>query len=270
VKSRFSFRGLVTQTWRSTRQSLGLNWATALQAASALTFALLFYYRFAPSDVSNQSRAAIITIASGVLSLLCVFILHLVLVTPNVIGRQLEEELQHARTAIEALESRRRPKLDMVLSGKMRPYYQEYRTVLAATNQIMIDRRFRVGIQNLSSVTIKDVRVIIESCEPATDAVFPGHALQVMGAPEGTERFDCAPSDTPTGWVDVVFDKTFQDPSGETQYIWIAYAISIPNMLANGTYTIRLRAEGENTSCTKSFVIEKDRDQYTFNMHVMP
>jgi hypothetical protein len=68
------------------------------------------------------------------------------------------------------------------------------------------DRRYRVGIRNLSKAIVPSVHLVLSRCEPPDNFIHVGHRLQVMDSnPPAAERdLPPSPDGSPTLWFDVV------------------------------------------------------------------
>jgi hypothetical protein len=128
-----------------------------------------------------------------------------------------------------------------------------------------IERRYRVGIRNESSIVIPNVRVVLESVEYHSGDEISGptpehpllieHALNVMGLDDKHGRVDVAPNDRPTAFVDVIAQTLHDDESGD----WMSpcYASGhYTTMFTRGKYVFGLRADGGGTFSRSRFVIE--------------
>jgi hypothetical protein len=172
-----------------------------------------------------------------------------------------------ATDRIAEYEEARRPKLRIVFApindNDSRPYLQtqlfDARLGPGQPLTRMRNRRFRVGIQNMSSETITDVRIRLARCEPGGNFVFPEHELAVQDTDPPQGACDVQPSrdENPTRWFDVVNEW------GPDAFIPDHFSICYRNPALNqlpvvpGTYEIELRAEGGGTSTTRRFVIRK-------------
>jgi hypothetical protein len=162
----------------------------------------------------------------------------------------------------------RKPKFDLVFrqgsSNDDRPFFQTLDFKMAMANgktMRMNDRRFRVGLVNLSSATIPNVRVVLESCTPSANMIHVGHRLLRMDSdPEGGEG-DLPPSPDlkPTLFFDVVNEMgQAESPTAPSKFLF-CYAIpGVRGHVGCGEYEIVLRAEGGDFSCTRTFLIKKD------------
>jgi hypothetical protein len=116
-----------------------------------------------------------------------------------------------------------------------------------------IERRYRVGIRNESSIVIPNVRVVLESVEYHSGDEISGptpehpllieHALNVMGLDDKHGRVDVAPGDRPTAFVDVIAQTLHDDENGD----WMSpcYASGhYTTMFTRGKYVFGLRADG--------------------------
>ena len=84
-----------------------------------------------------------------------------------------------------------KPKFEIVFkpadgAAENRPYLHIYkmpRQKVGDSQREVTDRRYRVGIRNLSSAVVPNVQVILASCEPGGNWIHPGHRLQMMDEP---------------------------------------------------------------------------------------
>jgi len=165
---------------------------------------------------------------------------------------------REAALKVELAERGRVPQLDIVFRSTERPYIQEVRG--EQEGLVFFERRFRVGI--LSDAFVKDVHVLLESCEPMSDFVFPAHALAVMGRPQGAEYFDVNPGADPAVFVDV-FTQRFDERSGvpvdEMNLFHLCYAQqALPSLFPTRRHRLAIRAEGSGSFVRRHFAIELD------------
>jgi hypothetical protein len=149
------------------------------------------------------------------------------------------------------------PKLEIVFDPEMKPYFEE-QPIRAVPSGVLGDRRYRVGIRNKSSEVVRDAQVVLEGCTPGDmTGVHPGHALQVMGEERGSGKFNAAPGDDPTAFVDVIYEETMDGrPWGNA--FGLCYAASISFAIPRASYILTLRLEGAETPCRKRFSVDKD------------
>lgn len=160
------------------------------------------------------------------------------------------------------LQDRLRPKLSIAYQEETAPFFEEQ--LLFSGEQQFRDRRFRIGIKNESDVVIQDARVVLESCEPTQEGVHLEHSFAVMGQMPNSGRFDLAPGDVPTAYVDVVCE---QIPDVLVYGQWyFCYAAQVSNTISRMQFTITLRAEGGGTYARKTFVIEPDPETLKLRM----
>lgn len=174
------------------------------------------------------------------------------------------------RLRIRELEVAMAPKLEILFEPKndedSRPYLQtlafqqlvevpSFRSKQVAVN--MIDRRYRVGVRNLSTVVAPDVALLLQSCQPGGNFVFPEHrfAVQDTNPPDGV-------CDIPAGqtrWFDVVNELSWVASKQPAAVFHLCYQnpdfqqLPVPA----GTYDIVVRADGGGASVTRSFQISK-------------
>jgi hypothetical protein len=98
--------------------------------------------------------------------------------------------------------------LELLFDGNRKPYLEQ-QSKAVITGKVLVDRRYRIGVRNISKTTVHQVRLVLEACEPGgSDAVHLGHSFQVMGEPPGTGQFSVPPGEVPTVFVDVIYDET--------------------------------------------------------------
>jgi hypothetical protein len=157
---------------------------------------------------------------------------------------------------LSALRARRSPKLDITFDpAQGRPYVQDRKTV-AGQDHFVIQQQIRVGIRNLSDELVTAAHVILESCEPLSDYVYPGHALRQQG-PQG-EFFDVNPGDGPTVYVDVLVClmslPTWESNNPtEVEDLHICYVENLMSRLPVRDHTLVLRVEGGGTFQRRRF-----------------
>lgn len=173
------------------------------------------------------------------------------------------------------LKAEKQPKFEIVFEPDERAYPDScpYRQVLefvarrhpSGPDRPMRDHRYRVGIVNLSSAIVPNVRVVLADCELRGNYVHLGHTLLVMDSdPPAAERdLHPSPDGKPTLYFDVVAECGNRNET--PKYFEFVYAN--PNirgpvgyeLLANEdhSYEITLRAEGAGYSCSRSFRVSK-------------
>lgn len=168
----------------------------------------------------------------------------------------------------ESYRERQKPRFDIVFlpenEDDSRPYIQtlEFGQFKGSGFPMvkMSDRRYRVGVVNLSTATVPNVRVILESCTPSDNFIHIGHRLLVMDSNPPIGERDLPPSvdGHPTLWFDVVNELM----EGDTRPAHFQFCFANPNIcgpvMAND-YEIVLRAEGGNVSRSRSFRVVKLR-----------
>jgi len=176
-----------------------------------------------------------------------------------------ELRMQHDQLAED-----RKPKLDIVFlpqnNDDSRPYLQSLQFAMRVAAgfpndhhvKAMLDRRYRIGVSNLSTATVPDVSVKLESCTPPGNFIHVGHHLLVMDSDPPAAYRDLPPSvaGEPTLWFDVV------SAVGELEETPVSFMFCFANPNIRGgvnagqTYEIVLRAEGGNVSTSRSFRIQ--------------
>lgn len=120
-----------------------------------------------------------------------------------------------------------------------------------------VDRRYRVGVVNLSSATVQGVSVVLERCIPGDNMAHVGHRLLVMDSAPPLGARDVPPSKAgeATAWFDVV--NTFDDEGDTPEAFTFCYANpKIRGAVPAGSYEVVLRAEGGGVSTSRQFRIE--------------
>lgn len=163
------------------------------------------------------------------------------------------------------------PKFKIVFEPKNEQDSRPYLQALALPRQLLaafpggdalhtepVERRYRVGIVNLSAAIVPNVTLKLESSNPAANFIYPSHYLQVMDSDSRVVGRDLPPSNTgdPTLFFDVV--KELGDkgrPPREFTFCYASETIEAP--VPGGTYEIVLKAEGGNVSAMRRFRIRK-------------
>ncbi len=154
------------------------------------------------------------------------------------------------------------PRLALVFKPiEGRPYVQDLR-FMAGPDRWLLQRYFRIGVQNLSSLMIPGVRLVLESCEPSSRQVFPEHSFGLSGT--GVEFFDLNPGDKPTAYVDVlrallpIADER-ADPSSVFSLELVYQVSSLQQGAGNLPVTdqhVVVRAEGGHTYVRAKFDLQ--------------
>jgi hypothetical protein len=191
---------------------------------------------------------------------------HLALVTPQRMWTE-------SQAALRNLEDRQKPRLRIVFEPDALPYLQHFLTNEGNTERPVLVRHriYRVGILNESTVTIRRVRVVLESFEQITGAagaegiiqagpdhpVLIEHAFSVMGLDHKHGLVDVAPSQhgKPTAFVNIV-DQFMNSDGTEGDFMYFKYGtpVSVP-LFTRATYRIGLRVEGAGTASHGVFEI---------------
>lgn len=164
----------------------------------------------------------------------------------------------------EGYREQNKPKLDMLFLPEndtdSRPYLQTLEFGMSpGGGQVMVemrDRRYRVGIQNLSAATIPDVSVRLASCRPGGNFVFPEHQLAVQDSSPPGGLADIPPHGT--RWFDVV--NEVGRASSRPDHFRFCYrnpdfsGLPVPA----DTYEVVLRADCGGQSVARTFRIEKE------------
>jgi hypothetical protein len=172
--------------------------------------------------------------------------------------------LRNTKT-IADFEEARRPRLRIVFGATgetdTRPYLQSLvflREGTVGPPVRVLDRRYRVGIQNMSTAVIPNVSVRLESCQPSGKFGLPETRLLVQDSDPPVGERDLPPSkaDEPTLWFDVVNEVA--DESVIPDHFRFCYAIpSLCQPVPAGNYEIVLRADGGGTSARQRFRVRK-------------
>ena len=149
--------------------------------------------------------------------------------------------------------------LEIVFDGSAKPYFEEQPKAVV-TGRVLVDRRYRVGIRNAGGAIVAKSRLVLESCDPGeSPGVHPGHTFQVMGEPPRTGEFSVHPGETPSVFVDVVYDETL-DGSLHGNAFGLCYAAPVPShVILRGSYVLTLRVEGDGAQSRKRFAIDQER-----------
>jgi hypothetical protein len=120
----------------------------------------------------------------------------------------------------------------------------------------MRDRRYRVGVRNLSAVTIPGVSLRLAKCQPTGNFVFPEHELAVQDTDPPAGSVDVPPSGM--RWFDVV--NELGPCAGPPDHFRFCYRN--PNFshlpVPPGRYELTLRADSRGVSVERRFVVAKD------------
>jgi hypothetical protein len=130
--------------------------------------------------------------------------------------------------------------------------------VLKVVDRNMVDRRYRVGIVNLSSATVPDVSLTLVNCTPAGNFVHLGHHLLVMDTDPRLGRAALPPSadSQPTLFFDVVNENAPADTI-PNEFLFCYANERLTGPIRAGAYDIELRADGGNVSSTRRFRVSK-------------
>ncbi len=174
----------------------------------------------------------------------------------------------------DAYRQKLRPRLEIVFLPEndvdSRPYVQEIhfsKPIPVASQHLrspryipMLDRRFRVGVRNLSDELIPNVAVVLAKCDPGGNLIHPGHRLTVMDSnpPENKRDLQPHPKGEPTLFFDIV-SECFPEGTTNARDIQFCYQnIDLrADIRAVDHYEITLRAEGGGASHEASFLVIK-------------
>lgn len=183
-------------------------------------------------------------------------VLELCVVTPWRMWR----DSQHRVRELEALAE---PRLEIVFHPDKPPYLQELH--IQVNGKLVVDRRYRIGLKNVSSQVIRNVRVVLESFEQLYDGklrstttdqpIFLEHALGIMGREEKHGFVDVAPGDRPTAFADVI-EQTLNTERTSGDWMSPCYASGIRTTLfSRGTFVFVLRVEGGGSYARERFKV---------------
>ncbi len=148
------------------------------------------------------------------------------------------------------------PTLDLVVRLAERPYVMDVQR--NEDGDEWFKRWFRVGVVSDKAVRL---HVLLESCRPVSENVFPAHALQVMGQPHSTEYVDVQPGPDPSVFIDV-FTQTIDDRSGippdGVNTLRLCYVQQLNSLIPNVPTRIRLKVEGGGAYQCRDFAINFD------------
>ena len=146
--------------------------------------------------------------------------------------------------------------MELVFSDGEKPYFEEQPRVV--TGRVITDRRYRIGVRNNGNLTCQGVRVVLESCQPSDHyGVHPGHTLQVMGAPGGTGEFSVHPGDSPSVFVDVVYDEALNGQAFGNAF-GLCYSAPVSYAIPRGSYVLTIRLDGADSPTRKTFALEQE------------
>jgi class 3 adenylate cyclase len=148
---------------------------------------------------------------------------------------------------------RRARKLEIVFYDDRKPYLEEQRKGVI-TGNVLVDRRYRIGVRCSGINELFKGRVVLEKCEPSeADGVHLEHALSVMGQPLGTYEFVLRPGDPPGVFIDVIYDEILGGRLKDDAF-GLCYAAALPShAIRRGAYLITLRAEADGLVDRKQF-----------------
>jgi len=148
--------------------------------------------------------------------------------------------------------------IEILFDPERKPYFEE-QPKAALPGGLMVDKRFRVGIRNNGSAVIHHARLVLENCEPSdSPGVHLGHALQVMGEPQGTGEFSIHPAETPSAFIDVVYDETVGGRLHGNAFGLCYAAPVISHAILRGSYVLTLRLQADGMQSRKRFDIHQE------------
>jgi hypothetical protein len=146
------------------------------------------------------------------------------------------------------------PTLDLVFRSTHEPYLMERRR--NDEQGEWLGRWFRVGVL---TDRLAKIHVLLESCQPRSEFVFPLSALRIMDHPPETEYVDVHPSPEPSVFIDV-FTQTIDERSGvppdEMNLLHLGYVRPLSRLMPNQRQRLTLRVEGGGASRSRSFLID--------------
>jgi hypothetical protein len=149
------------------------------------------------------------------------------------------------------------PTLNLVIRSTQRPYVMDLSR--NGEDGDWLKRWFRVGVL---SDKLVNVHVLLDSCVPESENVFPAHALEVMGQQERTEYVDVHPGAEPSVFIDV-FTQTIDERSGidpeDANTLRFCYVRPLRSLIPNQRQRVGLKVEGGGASRTRFFAIDFDR-----------
>lgn len=165
--------------------------------------------------------------------------------------------------AAERFRENAKPKFDMVFTPDLgRPSLQ---VIEAGSTK---ERRYRVGILSLTSEIVPSVRVLLMSCEPPGNFIFPRHRLGVMDSAAATGERELHPSadDKASLWFDVVAESGHKSRVPEWfEFCYADQALRAPVIKSlhdhEYAFEVVLRAEGGGTFLERTFRISKPWDE---------
>jgi hypothetical protein len=186
------------------------------------------------------------------------------------VGQALYALIQENHTLKAALQ----PNLEIVFLPEdtydSRPYLQTLEfvqppMVFGDVASRMVDRRYRVGVKNLTSRIIPNVHVVLAKCDPPSNFVHVGHRLLVMDSDPPVGERDLPPSvnGEPSLWFDVANELDYADRTPKS----FTFCYANPNIRGpveydihhdDFSFTIRLRAEGGGVFHEREFRVWKD------------
>jgi hypothetical protein len=170
---------------------------------------------------------------------------------------------------VQGLLAAREPKFDIVFlpanDDDSRPYVQTlYFDVVVSMGPLkkMRDRRYRIGVQNLSTAVIPGVRVVVAACSPSHNFIHIGHRLAVMDSgdpPQGEGDLTPSLNGEPTLFFDVVNEYSGAGhPPTQFSFCYANPGLAGAMPFSNDrSYEVVLRCEGGGVATERSFVIEK-------------
>ena len=149
------------------------------------------------------------------------------------------------------LNAEREPKFEIVFRPEdetdSRPYLQrmEYprNSGPGSPYSTWIDRRYRVGIVNLSSAIVPNVRLVLAKCDPSGNFIHVGHRLQVTDSDPILGERDLAPN--PNGEATVFFDVVSETAHERDIPTVFTFCFANPNISGPVEYDLHHAREGE-------------------------
>jgi hypothetical protein len=152
---------------------------------------------------------------------------------------------EETKAEVERLKDQLEPKLEILFDQGFP--YDDKRTP-GPTGSGDYYRLFRVGVRNIWSKTVSDLKVVISDIEPRPMTLFPPLHLQAMHDRPDRKTTELHPGADP--WC---FDVVDQFANGVTR---IAPTVTSGEVMSPGTYTLKITASGRDVpSAVKRFVV---------------
>lgn len=122
-----------------------------------------------------------------------------------------------------------------------------------------IDRRFRIGVENLSGSAIRRVRLLLDGCSyPDKKGFHVGQAFTVTG--EGTGEITLAPYGI--AWFDVIADVTPSNSASDVLELCYASGVIDRHVDRGLSWRCTLRAESDDSPpVSEAFYVQPDGER---------